>query len=309
MRNSCLSLLLFTLILWLSKCEIYEARNSDDVHFFIAHNPKENNALLFYKPEQEKDTETKENINQIQGIFKKIGEEGRTDEEWVDALDDKVHILRIDVSKKENSGAVAEYKVKYTPLLIILDQGDIQLMEAISENTFEHVKDIYQIQKEKEGKGDSEDGSDDSQHISDEVLQSAKKAADDAKKAATDAKKALKEAKKILEDHLAKDKAEDEKDSNDSKDSSNTNNNKNQDKLQDKKNTDNKNECKLDTQNNKAQTKNTTSQIRAPAGYQVEYLPVLRKIDNSQTSSTQERQSSTQQKYVNHGDHLHAVSS
>lgn len=240
----------------------------------------------------------------------------------MDALDDKVHILRIDVSKKENSGAVAEYKVKYTPLLIILDQGDIQLMEVISENTFEHVKDIYQIQKEKEekggSKGGSKDGSNDSQHISDEVLQSAKKAADDAKKAATDAKNALKEARKILSDHLAKDKAEDEKSSkddkakkgsNDSKDSSNTNNNKNQEKLQGKKDTDNKNECKLDNQNNNAQTKNTTSQIRAPAGYQVEYLPVLRKIDNSQTSSTQERQGSTQQKYVNHGDHLHAVSS
>ncbi|CAI2378462.1 unnamed protein product [Moneuplotes crassus] len=252
--NTCKIIVLTITLLSLSaRSAIYEARNSDDVDFFMTHNPQENSALLFYDPNEEASFETGKNIEKVSGVFKNIGEEGRTQESWVDQLNDKVHLMRIDVTKLENSQVVNDFRVNQTPLLILFDQGDVQLMEVISGKTFEHVKDIYQ-QKINERFGGGESG-----EVSDREIQVAQKAADDAKKAAADALEALAQAKQALKDHIEK---------------------------QDQQNQEQNNEQSQNSSQKCAEGSRKEGSTPAvenllsgvPAGYQLEYMPVLTKV-------------------------------
>ena len=113
-----LIIIAFTSCIW--RGAVYEARSSEDVVFYLAHNPEENGALMFYDLNQEKnDEDVTERVNKILGIFKNIGEEGRSTEDWVNSLNDKVHLMRINAKSSENSKIVDEYKVQ--SILIIIN--------------------------------------------------------------------------------------------------------------------------------------------------------------------------------------------
>ena len=123
---------------------MYESRNSDDVDFFLQHNPDQNNAILFYDPMQEiYDDEALLHTNAILGIYKDIGEEGRSQEQWVDDLENRVHLMRVDKTNVDNYRAVDSYKVGTTPLLTLLDDGKIVLQEIVDQDTYYHIKAIY----------------------------------------------------------------------------------------------------------------------------------------------------------------------
>lgn len=200
--------LLFALciILSITYAAVYEARNSDDVDFFLAHNPEENGALMFFDPKKEEDTKVSKIVDKVLSVFKNIGEEGRSTEAWVNALNDKVHLMRVDATNDDNLRTVDEYMISETPLLVLLDNGSIELMEVLSDKTADHVKDFYQnklAEKKAAQKASSSD--------TDKAIESAMQAASDAKKAASDAQKALDEARKAFEDHMKEHKANETK--------------------------------------------------------------------------------------------------
>ena len=270
---------------------LYEARNSDDIDFFLAHNPEENGALMFYDPNQEQDAEIAKSVDKAVGIFRNIGEEGRSEEEWVDSLNDKVHLMRIDATNVDNARSVNDFRVSTTPLLFLLDNGDIQLMEIVNSKTYDHIKDFYQekIRKRQENEENNDGNGDEN----DELLKTAQKAADEAKQAAAQAIKALEEAKKALEDHINEGHKGDDSDNKEDSDECS---------LPDYK----KDQIKGSQSNKNQKSQSRSSQNSNLSGYQVEYVPVLRKIDNTYSAQTQQTPSTV--RYVNHGDHWHSVS-
>ena len=270
---------------------LYEARNSDDIDFFLAHNPEENGALMFYDPNQEQDAEIAKSVDKAVGVFRNIGEEGRSEEEWVDSLNDKVHLMRIDATNVDNARSVNDFRVSTTPLLFLLDNGDIQLMEIVNSKTYDHIKDFYQekIRKRQENEENNDGNGDEN----DELLKTAQKAADEAKQAAAQAIKALEEAKKALEDHINEGHKGDDSDNKEDSDECS---------LPDYK----KDQIKGSQSNKNQKSQSRSSQNSNLSGYQVEYVPVLRKIDNTYSAQTQQTPSTV--RYVNHGDHWHSVS-
>jgi hypothetical protein len=92
-------ILALVLILAVANAAVYEARNSDDVDFFLEHNPEENGALLFYNGDESDIPDVQSNIDSVLSIYKNIGEEGRSEEDWVNKLQDKVHLMQIDVAE------------------------------------------------------------------------------------------------------------------------------------------------------------------------------------------------------------------
>jgi len=217
-------------IIWFSQCAVYEARNSDDVDFFLEHNPEENGALLFFDPVQEQtDDNARENSDQVLSIFKNIGEEGRSNDAWVNRLNDKVHLMKVDKTSIDNARIVKEYKVGRTPLVVLLDNGKIILEEVIDIDTYDHIKEVYEAfiadsdrQKQsttESGGWSSTDDADEYQPDSQtqpttndryssgkddnsEAIEAAKKAqeaAEAAKKAADEASQALKDLKQSFD--------------------------------------------------------------------------------------------------------------
>lgn len=147
-KGICNILILLILCILFAEAAIYEARNSDDVEFFLEHNPEENGALLFYDPKQEeKDGTVHQNTEQILSIFKNVGEQGRSTEDWVDSLNDKVHLMKVNKTNVDSSRMVSEYKVGQTPLLILLDNGKVLLEEVVSDETYDHVYEIFQAKQ------------------------------------------------------------------------------------------------------------------------------------------------------------------
>lgn len=84
------------------------------------------------------------NVEDVLSIFKNTGEEGRSTEEWVNQLDDRVHIMKVDASTLDNARAVKDYRVGRTPLVVIMDKGRTVLQEIVDTETFDHVKEVYQ---------------------------------------------------------------------------------------------------------------------------------------------------------------------
>jgi hypothetical protein len=307
--------LLALLCLHSVSCAVYEARNSDDVDFFLAHNPEENGALMFYDPNQENaESDISDRATKLIGVFKNVQEEGRSEEEWVDDLNDKVHLMRVDATNLDNARAVEDYKVQSTPLLFLIDNGKIILMEEVTDKTFNHAKDILVAKKEQKAKAaaakadadkaadssadGSEDGAEDGSASDDDVA-AAHKAADDALKAleelrktfeqhlaveeaqknAEDAQKKVEEAQKVLEEATKKlqenNKANDKANNkNDDANSSNQNGGNNQNK-------------------NVGQNQNGANNQNV----KVEYIPVYRRFDQKPTYQ-QTAQQNTQQQYT-----------
>jgi hypothetical protein len=317
--------LAFALLLSFACGAVYEARNSDDVDFFLAHNPEENGAIMFYDPNQEKDTKVSQQVDQVLGVFKNIGEEGRSEEDWVNSLNDKVHLMRVDATNADNARSVNDYRVSATPLLILLDYGDIQLMEIVGSKTFAHVKDFYAAKAEA-AKAEAEAAG----GVSDEAIKSAQQAADDAKKAAEDAQKALEEAKKQFEEHMKEhEKDNDSANKTDSGDNDQcpTSNGQNQggnqnqqsqgsnqqqgsNQAQQNQGGNQQNQSGNQQQGGSQQQGGQQANAGVPPGYQIDYIPMLRKLDNSpsQTGTTQTQQTAPTMRYVNHDGHWHLVS-
>lgn len=323
-------ILLMLAMLALVRGAIYEARNSDDVDFFINHNPEKVEAILFYDPNQDKDEKVSSAVEKTQSIFKNIGEEGRSKEEWVNSLNDKVHLMRVDATATDNARTVDDYKVSKTPLIVVLSGDSIQFMEVVTGNTFDHVKDYFNdnpLNPQSEAEKD------------DAAVADAQKAAQDAKKAATEALKALEEANKAFEEHLkthddadkAKNATSDsDKPADDDKcpssnagskqDQGNQNSqqpqggNQNQGGNQQNQGGNQQNQGgnqqpqggnqqpqggNQQPQGGNQQGNNQWGQQAQPQGgaQEIEYIPVLRKIDQPNGPH-----------YVKHGDHWHLVS-
>lgn len=283
------------------KCAIYEARNSDDVDYFLAHNPEENGAILFYDPNQEKSPNTSSTLTKVMGVFKNIGEDGRSNDAWVNQLNDKVHLMRVDATSLDNARVVQEFKVGKTPLLILLDYGTIQLMEIVNDKSYDHLKEFYaeKIAKAKQqaeaAKAAAEaDKNNQTSGGAEDALTKAMKAAEDAKKAAQQALKTLEEANKAFEQHL-KDHHGDTAGKN-ATNSTAAADGKCSTQPSGQKPADGK--CDSGAANTQGQTSGAGG---AQSQYQIEYVPVYKRLDQSYSSS------STPVRYVSHGDHWHVL--
>lgn len=299
----------------LTQAAVYEARNSDDVDFFLAHNPEENGAIMFYDPNQEQDTKVSQQVDKVLGVFKNIGEEGRSTEDWVNSLNDKVHLMRVDATNQDNARSVNDYRVSTTPLLVLLDYGEIQLMEIVGEKTLPHVKDFYTAKAEAAKAQKEQEGG-----VSDEAMKAAQKAADEAKKAAEEAQKALNEAKKAFEDHL-KEHENKTASGDDDKCPSSNDQNGGQQKQGGNQQPQGGNQNQQNQSGNRQQQQGGQPQggqqqgaqqvngQNVPAGYQIDYIPMLRKLDNgpSQVGTTKTQQTAPSVRYVNHDGHWHVV--
>ena len=123
--------IIFSLILvCITNAAVYEARNSDDVDFFLEHNPDQNAALLFYNEADSDTEEVKVATDSVLSIFKNVGEEGRSTEDWVNQNNDKVHLMLINESNIDNARIVKEFKVGQTPLIVLLDNGKTLMQEV-----------------------------------------------------------------------------------------------------------------------------------------------------------------------------------
>ena len=128
---------------FMSKEAVYESQNSEDIDFFLSNNPEDNSAIMFYNPVQEgSDEETLEMVKKVIGIFLNIGEEGRSEEDWINGLNDKVHLMRVDTLNPDHSEVVKDYKVTHTPLIILFEKSDILYQEVLHEKSYDHIKDI-----------------------------------------------------------------------------------------------------------------------------------------------------------------------
>lgn len=272
---------------------------------------------MFYDANQEQDPAIARNVDKVLGVYRNIGEEGRSQEEWVNQLNDKVHMMRIDATKKENAKSVDEYKVSKTPLLVLLDFGKIQLMEVVSDKSFEHIKDYYaaviakrkeeaeekakqeQAKKEQEkqqaGAGNGSDGKESSKT----ALENAQKAAEEAKKAADQALKALEETRKAFEEHLQQQHQDGEAGAKGgSSDPS-------------KQGADEK--CGTPPpqpekpKEEKCDTGSSSQPAATPQGYQIEYIPVYKRLDQPNAPGIIAPQTQGSKRYVSHGDHWHIV--
>jgi chemotaxis protein histidine kinase CheA len=126
----------------LASASVYEAESSEDVSFFLQHNPDENSAIMFYDPFQEENNpKIVEDVEKIVGVFLNFGEKGRSRDAWVDSLMDKSHLMRVDSLNPYNADAVKDFHVTQTPFLVLLDHGNIMLEEVVSPQTYNHVRD------------------------------------------------------------------------------------------------------------------------------------------------------------------------
>ena len=213
-------LVLVIALLCTVRSSVYEANSSEDVDFFLAHNPDENGALMFYDEVQESSNpEIGEYVKKVIGIFLNIGEEGRSKDEWVNTLNDKAHLMRVNAFDKDNADAVKKFKVSKTPLVVLLDNGKAIFQEEVGEATYENIKAVLykpkdtkkedtkkeepkkeQPKKEETPKDDKKDA-DNTTDVVDAAeadLKKAKEISDKAKKQVEDATKELNNAKKQM---------------------------------------------------------------------------------------------------------------
>ena len=135
--------LLLVLCAFIANASVYEGTNADDVRLFLKNNPDENGALMFYDPFQEQlDPQVVRDVEKVIGIFLNIGEEGRSTESWVNSLNDKAHLMRVDALNPYTQDAVKDFHCTETPFLVLLDKGNVIFEEVVGKGTYDHVKDI-----------------------------------------------------------------------------------------------------------------------------------------------------------------------
>lgn len=285
--------ILFILLLVFTNAAVYEARNSDDVDFFLAHNPEENGALMFYDPKTEQsDPKVGDNVKKIVGIFKNIGEEGRSEEDWVNKMNDKVHLMRIDSTNMDNARSVDDYKVSQTPFLVLLDYGKVIMMERVTEKTSEHVKDVIVARNEEKKKVEEAKKKEEAKKAEDakKAGQGAQSDVEQAKKAAEGALKALEELRKAFEEHLEVEKARDDAEEAKKKAEKAQ---KDLEELTKKLNQGGKNSTQGDQNNQGVQTK------------QIQYVPVYTRLNQPSTYTTVD--SAAPRVVYSGGEHWHVL--
>jgi hypothetical protein len=142
MKSLCM-ILVCVLLICTANASVYEANSSEDVKFFLEHNPDDISALMFYDEVQENNDPKKvESAKKVIGIFLNIGEADRSKEEWVNTLNDKAHLMRIDVLNPSNYKIMEEYRVAKTPFFVLFKNGIIEFEERVTADTYDHIKDI-----------------------------------------------------------------------------------------------------------------------------------------------------------------------
>jgi hypothetical protein len=309
--------IIFAIVLvCIANAAIYEARNSDDVDFFLEHNPDENGALLFYNKADADKKEVKIVTDEVLSIFKNVGEEGRSTEEWVNKNNDKIHLMLIDASNIDIARIVKDFKVGQTPLIVLLDNSKTLMQEIVDKETFDHIKEIYVEKQNKVGaaknlaadKGSVTPSSvfpdadythkvDSNAIASDEAAQKAQNAAKDAQKSAKEANKSLEDTKKAFEQHntldrLRKEAEEAKKLAEDAKKELDETKkmiadhlaNDAKDKKKDQTNSKQDTKKKDQTSSQKGGQPDYTK-VEPPPGYTVDYVPVLKPIVQDNKSS------------------------
>lgn len=118
---------------------VFEAKAADNVDFFLKDNPDENKALMFYDTAQEsKNPEVVESVKKVVSVFLGDGEDGKSTEEWVKNLKDKVNLMR--VSTADCKAAAEKFKVSKTPFIVLFDKEKPIFKEEVNENTFDNIK-------------------------------------------------------------------------------------------------------------------------------------------------------------------------
>ena len=113
---------------------------------------------MFYDEIQESSNPSVgEAVKKVIGIFLNIGEEGRSDEKWVNTLNDKAHLMRVNAFDKDNSPSVKRFKVSRTPYIILFDNGKAIFQEEVNDQTYSHIKKFYTDKNSKaSGKNEAE---------------------------------------------------------------------------------------------------------------------------------------------------------
>ncbi|CAI2374352.1 unnamed protein product [Moneuplotes crassus] len=136
-------ILVLVLTVGIAHCSIFEAYNSDDVAYFVKNEQDRNRAIMFYDAFQEEGSyQISNNVQKINGVFLNKGEPGRSDDFWVDHLNDRVNLLRVDTLNPYNKQAMDSFHVAKAPFLIVLEDGNIVFEEAIRDGTYNHLRDV-----------------------------------------------------------------------------------------------------------------------------------------------------------------------
>lgn len=135
-------ILLTILTLWVSiKAEIFEARESGDVDYFLSNDQSKYRAILFYDEDQD-DTSTLQRIQEVQSVFDDPKIKGWKGEPWIKQLAEKAQMMRIDVNRPTLHAVVSEYEVGATPRVAVFEKDKIVLEEVIGTQTYDKLKKI-----------------------------------------------------------------------------------------------------------------------------------------------------------------------
>lgn len=128
-------------ILGISCAFVYEANSSDDVTNFLSDDPDSNRVIIFYDEVQEvAQKQVKKLTEDITSIFLPRGDQDRLQERWVDDLNDKVNLMRIDRFNPDNQKMVDLFEIKETPWMVIFENGIQKIDEKINDLSFDKVK-------------------------------------------------------------------------------------------------------------------------------------------------------------------------
>jgi hypothetical protein len=135
----------FCALLFTAQAVVFEAETSEDVDIFLDDFQDQTIGLLFY--DSSKDNAEQQNwfsslSSRILGIFMSRDQYGRSTEDWVEMFDDKLHLMRIDLTKGENIRAKNDFNINDDPYLVLMDQRRTVLREKVSDETYDHVKDL-----------------------------------------------------------------------------------------------------------------------------------------------------------------------
>ena len=146
MKSQNLLCLFFIAVLVLSAtATVFEAETSEDVDLFLEDFSEETIALMFYdssENNEEQKTWFSTLSSRILGVFMSEDQYGRSTEDWVEMFDDKLHLMRIDVSNKENSRSKEEFNINDAPYIILMEDRRTELREKMDDETYDHIKDL-----------------------------------------------------------------------------------------------------------------------------------------------------------------------
>jgi len=264
-------------------------------------------------------------MDSVESIYKNIGEEGRSTEPFVDKLNDKVHLMRIDVSNIDNARIVRDFRIGTTPFVSVMENQAPVLEEVVDHQTYERLRDHYEDQQARERQAltqsvvqpmqqadqstytrsdvfpdadythfpqmtasdyEANRQSIEANKQSIEAAEKAQKAAEDAQKAAEQALNHLNEARRALEkqnmlDKLKREAEEARKQAEEASKELEKARDEIAKHLAEEKKAE---EDKAKQEQENKQQNGSQDQITTPDGYTIEYVPVLKPIDQDTSS-------------------------